>query len=73
MGGTLEGMAAQGIGTAVGAGLGALATGGAGIGVGAKIGNAAGAVAGGYLDARSVALQAEEEVLDAGGTWEQAK
>ena len=73
MGGTLEGMAAQGIGTAVGAGLGALATGGAGIGVGAKMGNAAGAVAGGYLDARSVALQAEEEVLDAGGTWEQAK
>ena len=72
LGGTLEGMAAQGIGTAVGAGLG-LVGGVGGAAMGAKIGNAAGAVAGGYLDARSVALQAEEDVLDNGGTWEQAR
>ena len=73
MGGTLEGMAAQGIGTAVGAGVGFLSPFVGGTAMGAKIGNAAGAVAGGYLDARSVALQAEEDVLNNGGTWEQAK
>ena len=76
VGGTVEGMAAQLVGTAGGAALGALAspfTAGGSIAMGAKIGNAAGAVAGGYLDARSVALQAEEEVLEKGGTWEQAK
>ena len=67
VGGTVEGMAAQLIGTAGGAAIGALAspfTAGGSIAMGAKIGNAAGAVAGGYLDARSVALQAEEEVLE---------
>ena len=73
MGGTLEGMAAQGIGTAVGAGVGFLTPVVGGTAMGAKIGNAAGAVAGAHLDARSVALQAEEDVINAGGTWEQAK
>lgn len=72
MGGTMEGMAAQALGTVGGAVLGSVVP-GAGTAAGAKFGNMAGAVAGGYLDARSVALQAEEEVLDAGGTWEQAK
>jgi len=66
-------MAAQGIGTAVGAGLGFLSPVVGGTALGAKWGNAAGALAGGYLDARSVALQAEEDVLNKGGTWEQAK
>jgi hypothetical protein len=56
MGGTFEGMAAQGIGTAVGAGLGFLTPVVGGTAVGAKVGNAAGAIAGAYLDARSVAL-----------------
>jgi hypothetical protein len=70
MGGTLEGMAAQGIGTAVGAGVGFLTPVVGGTAMGAKIGNAAGAVAGAHLDARSVALQAEEDVINAGGTWE---
>jgi len=76
MGGTIEGMAAQAVGTAGGAALGAMAspfTAGGSIAFGAKAGNALGAVAGGYLDARSVALQAEEDVLNQGGTWEQAK
>jgi len=56
MGGTIEGMAAQGIGTAVGAGLGFLSPVAGGTAMGAKVGNAAGAIAGGYLDAKSVAL-----------------
>lgn len=73
MGGTLEGMAAQALGTAGGAVLGGIATGGAGIGAGAKLGNTAGAIAGAYLDARSVALEAREKVLEEGGTWEQAQ
>ncbi len=76
MGGTLEGMAAQAAGTIGGAVIGGLAapfTVGASAVGGAKIGNAVGAVAGGYLDARSVALQAQEDVLDKGGSWEQAK
>ena len=72
MGGTLEGMAAQAVGTIGGAAIGSLVP-VVGTAAGSKIGNTLGAIAGGYLDARSVALQAQEEVLDAGGTWEQAK
>lgn len=73
MGGTIEGMAAQALGTVGGAAIGGIATGGAGLGTGAKVGNAVGAVASGYLDARSVALEARERVLEQGGTWEQAQ
>jgi len=73
MGGTMEGMAAQALGTAGGAALGFVSPVVGGTAMGAKAGNTLGAIAGGYLDARSVALQAEEEVLDSGGTWEQAK
>ena len=61
MGGTLEGMAARAVGTIGGAAIGSLVP-VVGTAAGSKIGNTLGAIAGGYLDARSVALQAQEEV-----------